>query len=183
MNFPRNTSNAAGCPARQIPNGVRWGGHARTLFSISCAAVMAMAFAGCLFRPMESSGATGSTTVRDTTPEAIRRAAVPVFARHGYAERGSRFPSSLTFERPAGKVGEFFFGSFSQTTTFRVVLQLVPLAESRDIRIIPGIYRVNRTGVAGFESDTRMLGMWSSQMRPIFREIDERATGAASRPQ
>jgi len=128
---------------------------------------------------MENSGATGSTTIRNTTPEAIRSAAIPVFARHGYAERRSRFPQSLTFERPAGKLGEFLFGSFSQTTTFRVVLQLVPLTKSRDFRIIPGIYRVNSAGIAGFERDTRMLGMWSNQLRPILREIDERASGAA----
>lgn len=150
-------------------------------FLLPCFLVIAMVLTGCLFRPMESSGATGSTTIRNTTPDAIRRAAVPVFARHGYTERSSRSPRSLTFERPAGKLGEFMFGSFSQTTTFRVVIQLVPLAESRDIRLIPSIYRVNRAGVAGFETDTRMLGMWSGQLRPILREIDERASGAALR--
>ena len=148
---------------------------------LSCCLALVFLLAGCLFRPMEKSGATGSTTIRNTTPEAIRRAAVPVFDRHGYTEGRSRFPQSLTFERPAGKLGEFMFGSFSQTTTFRVVLQLVPLAGSRDFRIIPSISRVNSAGVAGFERDTRMLGMWSGQLRPILREIDERASGAALR--
>ncbi len=154
----------------------------KRLLPLCATAVLAFLLAGCLFRPVAQSGASGSTTIRNTTPEAIRRAAIPVFARYGYTERRSRFPQSLTFERPAGKLGEFMFGSFSQTTTFRVVVQLVPLPESRDIRLVPSIFRVNNAGVAGFESDTRMLGMWSGQLRPIFSEIDERAAGAALRP-
>jgi hypothetical protein len=133
---------------------------------------------GCLFRPLADSGATGSVTIANTTPDAVRRAAVPVFARHGYIERRSRSPQSLTFERPAGKLGEFAFGSMTQTTSFRVVLQMVPLPGSRDIRIVPSIFRVNNSGVTGFESDTRMLGIWSTQLRPILREIDGRAAGA-----
>jgi len=153
----------------------------KRLVPLCCILGLALLLAGCLFRPVSKSGPTGSTTIRNTTPEAIRRAAITVFAHHGYTERRSRFPQSLTFERPAGKLGEFMFGSFSQTTTFRVVIQLVPLPESRDIRMTPSIYRVNNAGVAGFESDTRMLGMWSGQLRPIFTEIDERAAGAALR--
>ncbi|MEI8311417.1 MAG: hypothetical protein WCH98_11735 [Verrucomicrobiota bacterium] len=155
----------------------------KRLLPLFCCLSLVFLLAGCLFRPMENSGATGSTTIRNTTPEAIRRAAIPVFARHGYTEGRSRFPRSLAFERPAGKLGEFLFGSFGQTTTFRVVLQLVPLSESRDFRIVPTISRVNRAGVVGFETDTRMLGMWSNQLRPILREIDERASGAALRNQ
>jgi len=153
------------------------------LLPVFASLAAAFLLAGCLFRPLADSGATGSTTIRNTTPDAIRRAAVPVFARHGYTERPGRFPRSLTFERPSGKLGEFMFGSMTQTTTFRVVLHLVPLPESRDIRINPAIFRVNNAGITGFEHDTRMLGMWSGQLRPIFREIDERAAGAALRSQ
>jgi len=134
--------------------------------------------AGCLASPVEKSGGPGSITVPNTTPPAILSAAREVFARYGYSPSGGNFPRNIAFERPAGRTGELMFGGFGQTTTIRVQIDLVPLPSSHDIRLMTRVYRVNNAGRAGFESETPMLRVWSSQFNAALREIQMTAANA-----
>lgn len=69
------------------------------------------------------------------------------------------------------------FGSYGRSTSFRVRLQISPIPGTKDFRVSPRVLRVNNAGEAGFESDTKMMGFWSSQFRPIMREISDQAAG------
>ncbi len=139
-------------------------------------------FFGCLASPVDRAGGPGSITIKNTNPSAIRDAAIPAFARSGYTLSRSSFPQSLSFDRPAGRTGELMFGSFGQTTTIRVRLQLVPLVGTDDIRIMTQVYRVNNAGVAGFERDTAMMRSWAAQFKPILRQIQSEAANAGPGP-
>lgn len=135
-------------------------------------------FFGCLASSVDRSGGPGSITIKNTNPSAIREAAVPAFARSGYTLSRSSFPQSLSFDRPAGRTGELMFGSFGQTTTIRVRLQLVPLVGTNDFRVMTQVLRVNNAGQAGFERDTPMMRSWAAQFKPILRQIQSEAANA-----
>ncbi len=142
-----------------------------------CSAI-ALLLAGCLATPVERSGGPGSITVPNTNPHAIFHAAQPVFASYGYTSVRSDFPRSISFERPAGRLGEIAFGGPMQTTSFRVSLDMVRIPGTNDFRLRTQVERVNNANVAGFESSTKMLRLWSSQFNSILRKIKAEAANA-----
>jgi hypothetical protein len=127
--------------------------------------------AGCLVSPIERSGGPGSITIPDTNLSAILSAAKAVFARYGYAPGPGNQISSISFDQPAGSFGQLMFGSYGRTTTFRVRLQIVPLPDAGDFRLIPRVSRVSNTNRAGFEDEVQMTRFWSGQFRSILRDI------------
>lgn len=146
-------------------------------------AVLAAPFllGGCLTAPVARSGGPGSITVPNTTPDAIRTAALAVFPRYGYSAARSNFPQSLTFDRPAGRTGELMFGGPGQSTSMRARLQLLPIAGTNDIRITTQVLRVTNADRPGFERETPMLlRSWASQFNAILRDIRDQA--ANTRP-
>ena len=140
----------------------------------------AILLGGCLASPVERSGSPGSITVPNTNPAAVAAAARAVFARYGYAPGPSALPRHISFERAAGRTGEIMFGSpVHNNTAIRVRLDLVPIAGTRDIRVMPSVSRVRNAGRAGFEDETGMLlRSWSAQFRPALREIKARSANA-----
>ena len=134
--------------------------------------------AGCLTSRVERSGGPGSITVPNTNPDAIRLAAQAVFPRYGYSAARSDFPRSLSFDRPAGRFGEWMFGGFNQTTSFRVRMQIVPIPGTHDIRLMTQVSRVNNANRAGFERENQMLRSWASQFQSILRDIKAKAANA-----
>ena len=69
------------------------------------------------------------------------------------------------------------FGSYGRTTTFRVRVEIRPIPGTSDFRLVPDVSRVSNASMAGFERDTRMMGFWAGQFRPIMREIQSEAGG------
>ncbi len=137
--------------------------------------VSALLLAGCLASPVERSGGAGSVTVLNSNPTAIRVAADRAFARAGYRPGPSQFPAWISYDRAAGTFGEAMFGSHGRNTTFRVRVDIRPIPGGRDYRLVPSVSRVSNASVAGFERDTRMMGFWAGQFRPIMREIQVEA--------
>ena len=139
----------------------------------------ALLLAGCLASPVERSGSPGSITIPNTNPAAVAEAARGVLARYGYTPGPSAPPRRITFERASGRTGEIMFGSPVSNTAIRVRLDLVPIAGTRDIRVMPSVSRVRNAGRAGFEDETGMLlRSWSAQFRPALREIKARSANA-----
>jgi hypothetical protein len=139
------------------------------------------ALSGCLASPVERSGGPGSVTISNTNPAAIRAAAVRAFARYGYTPGPSGFPRWITFQRPAGRNGTAAFGSPFTEVAIRVRLDMAPIPGSRDIRVMPSVHRVTNPGRAGFERETPMARLWSSQFRAALQDIQRNASGAGSR--
>jgi hypothetical protein len=135
-------------------------------------------FAGCLAVPVEQSGGPGSITVRNSNPKAIADASRVAFSRVGYTPGPGNFPQTISFDRPADSFGRLMFGSYGRSTSFRVRLQITQIPGSNDFRVSPRVSRVNNAGEAGFESDTKMMGFWSTQFRPILREVQKQAANA-----
>lgn len=150
----------------------------RPLRPIFCTAAVALLLAGCLATPVDRSGGPGAITVPNTNPHAIFHAAQPAFASYGYKSVRSDFPRSISFEKPAGRAGSFAFGGPMQTTSFRVRIEMVRIPGTDDFRLRPHVDRVNNANVAGFESSTRMLSLWTSQFSPILRQIKAEASNA-----
>jgi|GEM_PF-699366 len=135
---------------------------------------------GCLVSPVKNSGGPGATTVQNSNPTTIFAVSREVFARYGYRPGPSNFPNSMTFDRAAGTAGELAFGSAMRSTDFRVQIQVLRIPGSNDFRLIPRVSRVNSAGRPGFERETQMLRTWSHQLRPLMREIRNRAKNAES---
>lgn len=133
---------------------------------------------GCLTSTVERSGGPGSITVSNTNPLAIFTAARNVFARHGYSQGPTNLPNSMSFDRPAGRMGELVFGSTMRPVSFRVQIQILPLHGSHDFRLVPRVLRVNSAGRAGFEREANMLRSWGAQLRPLMRDIQSQAENA-----
>lgn len=140
------------------------------VISLFCAGLLLL-LAGCLATPVERTGGPGSITIFNTNPQAVFRTATSVFAAYGYTPGRRNSPTSFSFERPAGRLGELAFGSHMQTTTFRVNVQLVQIPGTNNIRLMASVARVNNANVAGFESSTQMMRVWSGQFKPILRKI------------
>lgn len=132
-------------------------------------------FTGCLASPVAKSGGPGSVTIKNTSTPAIHAAAREVLAAYGYRPAASGAFDTIAFERPAGATGRLFFGSYGQTTSMRLNLQVIPLPNNGDFRVIPRVSRVNNAGLAGFEDETKMLRVWSGQFSRILREIQKQA--------
>ncbi len=84
----------------------------------------------------------------------------------------------MSFQRPAGRVGEAMFGGFNQTTFFRVRIQLTPISGTNDFRLTTQVYRVTNADQPGFARETAMLRSWSSQFNSILRDIRSQAENA-----
>jgi hypothetical protein len=140
-----------------------------------------LALSGCLATPVERSGGPGSVTISNTNPAAVRAAAVRAFARYGYTPGPSGFPRWITFQRPAGRNGTAAFGGPFTEVAIRVRLDIAPIPGTRDIRVMPSVHRVTSPGRAGFERETPMARLWSSQFRAALQDIQRNATGAGSR--
>lgn len=139
-------------------------------------------FSGCLVSPVERSGGPGSITVPNTNPRAVAAASREAFARYGFRPAPSNMPHWIAFDRPAGRTGEIMFGGLHGDTTIRVRLALVPIPGTADIRIMPSVRRVSNAGRAGFERETAMaLRSWSTQLRPVLREVQSQAANAGPR--
>ena len=134
--------------------------------------------AGCITTPVAESGGRNAVTIPNTNAAAIASAARSVFARYGYSPGPGNFPSSISFDRPAGKFGHLMFGSYGRSTTFRVRLQILPLPGTNDFRIVPRVSRVGNARIAGFEDEVPMTTFWSKQFRPILRDIQAAAADA-----
>lgn len=148
------------------------------LFSFLCLVGLIALFSGCLASPVAQSGGPGATTIPNSNAGAIAAAARTVFANYGYTLGPGNFPNSISFERPAGSFGQLMFGSYGQSTTFRVRLQIHSIPGTSDFRVVPRVSRVNNAGEAGFESDTNMMRFWSGQFNSIMRDIRKRASNA-----
>ena len=125
-----------------------------------------------------SSGGIGGTTVQNTNPGAIFAAAKAAFAQSGYSVSSVEYPNAISFDKPAGKLGELMYGSYGATTTLRVKLSVVRIPGTNDFRLKPSVFRVSDAGEAGFEDSTKMLGLWSGEFKPLLRQIQADAAGA-----
>jgi hypothetical protein len=151
-----------------------------TLPAPQTTALLAAAFllTGCLATPVERSGGPGSVTIEKTNPSAILTAARRVFAERGYTTGPGQFPQHISFQRPAGRTGELFFGSFNRETLIRVRLDLRPIPGTQNFRVEPQVFRVSTSGRLSSERDTRMLRTWSAQFGPMLRQIRDEAANA-----
>ncbi len=120
----------------------------------------------------------GAATVQNSNPSAIIAAAQSVFPESGYTISGSNFPQSVSFDRPAGTFGKLMYGSYGVTTTIRVTLNIDQIPGTGNYRLSTKVSRVSDAGQAGFEDSQKMLGLWSSQFKPLLAKIATQAGGA-----
>jgi hypothetical protein len=142
---------------------------------------LALAFAGCLATPVSESGGPGAVTVTNTNPTAIIYAAQSVFAQYGYSSGYVNYPTSASFDKPAGKFGKAMWGGYDETTTVRVRLLLTPLPGGANYRLSTRVFTVSDAGEAGFEDKHALSGLWSGEFGPLLRQISARASGAGPR--
>lgn len=135
-------------------------------------------FGGCLTSSVSSSGGLGATTVPNSNVGAIMDSARTVFADSGYTLSGSNYPTSLSFDRPAGTMGKLLYGSYGVTTTIRVTLNIIQVPGTNDYRLGTKVSRVSDAGEAGFEESQKMLGVWSGEFKPLLARIATQAGGA-----
>jgi hypothetical protein len=133
---------------------------------------------GCMATQTSSSAGLGAITVQNTNPSAIIAAARSVFGQSGYSMSSIEYPTAISFDKPAGRLGELVYGSYGVTTTIRVKLSLVPLPGKNDYRLKASVSRVSDAGEAGFEESTKMLGLWSGEFKPLLRQVQSQAAGA-----
>ena len=146
---------------------------ASLLFSIGIFFVLA----GCA-TPEEQSGVSGSTTVPDTNPEAIRHAAQPAFARYGYSPGRGTATQSLVFQRPAAQFAERLLGTPPSSANLTVRLQLSPLPHGNDFRLHIQVIRMDIRRPGGPSTDTQSVRLWKNQFESILREIQANAAHA-----
>jgi len=133
---------------------------------------------GCTTAPVDRAGISGAITVRNTNPDAIRRAALPAFARYGYSPGRGTTAQALFFERPSAQPGERLLGTPPTTTNLGVRLQLLPMAHDNDFRLVVQVTRVN---LAGPTADSQSMRLWQSQFDSILREIRSQAENVGPR--
>lgn len=131
----------------------------------------------CLTKPVADSGGSGAVTVQNTNVTALTATMNAIFPQYGYTPGPANFPTSVSFDKPAGALGKLAYGSYGTTTTIRVTVSMVSLG-GNDYRLIPRVSRVTDAGEAGFEEDNKMLGAWSGQFAPILKKVQAQATGA-----
>lgn len=134
---------------------------------------------GCLTAPVADSGNPGAVTVPNTNPSAIVSAAQAVFPNYGYSTGPVNYPDSISFDKPSGAFGKILYGSYGTTTTVRVKLKMVQISSiTNDYRISTSVSRVTDAGEAGFESSTKMMGLWSAEFGPLLKQISAQAANA-----
>jgi hypothetical protein len=148
----------------------------RLLLPIACG--LCALLIGCLATPVANSGGIGSVVVPNTNVNALIAAARPVFAQYGYSPGPANYPDSISFDKPAGGFGKLLYGSYNQTTTYRVRLSMVPMPGTNDFQLRTHVSRVNNAGDAGFEDSTKMIGLWSNEFLPLLQKIKAQAAGA-----
>ncbi len=119
----------------------------------------------------------GAVTVLNTNADAIISAAQEVFKQYGYTPGPMAYPISVSFEKPSGGFGKLLYGSYGTTTTIRVKLNIVSLGD-HNFRLGTRVSRVTDAGEAGFESDRKMMGVWSGQFGPLLAKIKAQAENA-----
>jgi hypothetical protein len=140
--------------------------------------LLSFVFTGCMTTQTSSSGGMGGITVQNTNASAIIAAAKTVFARSGYSMSSVEYPTAISFDKLAGRLGELMYSSYGVTTTIRVKLSLVPIPGTNDYRLKASVFRVSDAGEAGFEESTKMLGLWSGELKPLLRQVQSQAAGA-----
>ncbi len=136
------------------------------------AASLAVLFlAGCLSTPIASSGGIGAVTVKNTSVDRVISVAQTVFAGRGYTLSNSDYPESVAFDKPAGSFGNAMWGSYGNPQTIRVKIAMVPIPMTSDIRLEPRIYSVGDAGVAGFDSERPLIGLWNAEFGPMLKQI------------
>ena len=129
---------------------------------------------------MANSGGIGSVVVPNTNVSALIAAARLVFTQYGYSPGPVNYPDSISFDKPAGGLGKLFYGSYNQTTTYRVRLSMIQMPGSNNFQLRTGVSRVSDAGEAGFEDSTKMIGLWSGEFLPLLKKIKAQAAGAGS---
>ena len=124
----------------------------------------------------------GAVTVSNTNVNALVAAAQTAFAQYGYRVGPSNYPSAMSFEKQAGGFGKLMYGSYDETTTFRVWMSMTQIPGTNDYRLGTRATRVADAGEAGFEESTKMAGFWSGQFGPILKQIQSQAAGAGPIP-
>ncbi|HEY5707731.1 MAG TPA: hypothetical protein VIS96_19385 [Terrimicrobiaceae bacterium] len=127
---------------------------------------------------MANSGGIGSVAVPNTNVNALIAAAQPVFAQYGYSPGPVNYPDSISFDKPAGGFGKLLYGSYDQTTTFRVRLSMIQIPGTNNFQLLTDVSRVSDAGEAGFEDNTKMIGLWSGEFLPLLQKIKAQAAGA-----
>jgi len=130
---------------------------------------------GCLVSPVSESGGPGSVTVTNSSPESIIAAARVVFPEYGYTPGPANFPRSVSFDKPAGAFGKLLYGSYGTTTTMRVTVNIIPIPETSDYRLVPRLKRVSDAGQAGFEDSNSMASLWAAEFGPVLRKVRDLA--------
>lgn len=143
----------------------------KTLLAL-CSVVL---LAGCLSNPVSMSGGIGAVTVENTSPAAVINAAETVFAGRGYTLSGSNYPTSVSFDKPAGGFGNIMWGSYGNPQTIRVKIRMVQIPMTSDIRLEPSVYSVSDAGQAGFDDAHPLMGMWNAEFAPMLRQIAQMA--------
>ena len=138
---------------------------------------LCLSLSSCLTTPTASSGGPGAVTVTNTNVGALMEAMNTVFPQYGYTAGPANYPTSLSFDKPAGAFGKLMYGSYGVTTTIRVQVDMEPLG-GNDYRLVPRVSRVSDAGQAGFEDDTKMLGVWGSQFGPVLKKVQAQAANA-----
>ncbi len=149
----------------------------KRLFSPLALCAFVILLAGCLATPTSDSGGLGAVTVPNTNVSALISAAQTVFAQYGYSPGPMSYPDSISFDKPAGGFGKLLYGSYGTTTTVRVKLRMAQLT-GNDYRLSTRVSRVTNAGEAGFESNRKMIGLWSGEFGPLLQKIKTQASNA-----
>ena len=121
------------------------------------------------------SGGIGAVTVKNTSPDAVINAAETVFAGRGYTLSDSNYPTSVSFDKPAGGFGNIMWGSYGNPQTIRVKIRMVQVPMTPDIRLEPSVYSVSGAGLAGFDDAHPLMGVWSAEFAPMLKQIAQMA--------
>lgn len=117
-------------------------------------------------------------TVSNTNVDAIISSANGVFASSGYTSSGSNYPTSISFDKPAGNLGKLMYGSYGVTTTVRATLVMTPIPGTNDFRLSTKVTRVSDAGETGFEDSNATMSLWSGEFKPLLRKVAQQAGGA-----
>ena len=77
---------------------------------------------------------------------ALIDAAEPVFAQYGYSPGPVNCPDSMSLDKPAGGFGKLLYGSYDQTTTFRVQLSMIQVPGTNNFQLRTRVSRVSDPG-------------------------------------
>lgn len=140
--------------------------------------LVALLFAGCLAPAPNKEGGPTSVVVTNSNYAAIAGAAQSVFAEYNYTQGPANFPTSLSFEKPAGGFGKLMWGGYDVKTVIRAKLNITALPNGKDYNIHVTVYAIRDDGMADMADQQKLLGMWAMQFKPILTKIQAQASGA-----